>query len=212
MIYEIKLTVPILYCVCISGGGVYTWQKCLPPSCLFCCYRNQKTVPRGEVVTLGVYGFYCLYAAILCVPDTDNKHACLYYTIPVKLLGSLISDFVDSFRPTARINSICGRGHLETLLLWVLIHNKLIYASMCVFTGRCSLLPVVNNSGAICNSWKLDPSTLHFPLKGMLPFDKVTCLDYTFHWGDIIGQAQNLIFPYHTRNCLSLKLVCCAMC
>uniref|UniRef100_A0A669B9N4 Mediator of RNA polymerase II transcription subunit 23 n=1 Tax=Oreochromis niloticus TaxID=8128 RepID=A0A669B9N4_ORENI len=63
------------------------------------------------------------------------------------LLGSLISDFVDSFRPTARINSICG---------------------------RCSLLPVVNNSGAICNSWKLDPSTLRFPLRGMLPFDKVT--------------------------------------
>uniref|UniRef100_A0A8C3AUN5 Mediator of RNA polymerase II transcription subunit 23 n=1 Tax=Cyclopterus lumpus TaxID=8103 RepID=A0A8C3AUN5_CYCLU len=61
------------------------------------------------------------------------------------LLGSLISDFVDSFRPTARINSICG---------------------------RCSLLPVVNNSGAICNSWKLDPTTLHFPLRGMLPFDK----------------------------------------
>ncbi|XP_068198883.1 mediator of RNA polymerase II transcription subunit 23 isoform X3 [Antennarius striatus] len=61
------------------------------------------------------------------------------------ILGSLISDFVDSFRPTARINSICG---------------------------RCSLLPVVNNSGAICNSWKLDPTTLRFPLKGMLPFDK----------------------------------------
>ncbi|XP_049612105.1 mediator of RNA polymerase II transcription subunit 23 isoform X4 [Syngnathus scovelli] len=61
------------------------------------------------------------------------------------LLGSCVSDFVDSFRPTARINSICG---------------------------RCSLLPVVNNSGAICNSWKLDPSTLRFPLKGMLPFDK----------------------------------------
>uniref|UniRef100_UPI003AAA3CA9 mediator of RNA polymerase II transcription subunit 23 isoform X3 n=1 Tax=Centroberyx gerrardi TaxID=166262 RepID=UPI003AAA3CA9 len=61
------------------------------------------------------------------------------------LLGSVISDFVDSFRPTARINSICG---------------------------RCSLLPVVNNSGAICNSWKLDPTTLRFPLRGMLPFDK----------------------------------------
>lgn len=40
--------------------------------------------------------------------------------------------------------------------------------------GRCSLLPVVNNSGAICNSWKLDPTTLRFPLKGMLPYDKVT--------------------------------------
>ncbi|KAK0134208.1 Mediator of RNA polymerase II transcription subunit 23 [Merluccius polli] len=61
------------------------------------------------------------------------------------LLGSLISDFSDTFRPTARMNSICG---------------------------RCSLLPVVNNSGAICNSWKLDPTTLRFPLKGMLPYDK----------------------------------------
>ncbi|MGH0155386.1 UNVERIFIED_CONTAM: hypothetical protein FKN15_066795 [Acipenser sinensis] len=61
------------------------------------------------------------------------------------LLGNLISDFVDSFRATARINSICG---------------------------RCSLLPVVNNSGAICNSWKLDPTTLRFPLRGLLPYDK----------------------------------------
>lgn len=42
-----------------------------------------------------------------------------------------------------------------------------------VHTGRCSLLPVVNNSGAICNSWKLDPATLRFPLKGLLPYDKV---------------------------------------
>lgn len=41
--------------------------------------------------------------------------------------------------------------------------------------GRCSLLPVVNNSGAMCNSWKLDPTTLRFPLKGLLPYDKV-CL------------------------------------
>lgn len=31
----------------------------------------------------------------------------------LQLLGSLISDFVDSFRPTARINSICGE--LKTL-------------------------------------------------------------------------------------------------
>lgn len=44
-----------------------------------------------------------------------------------------------------------------------------------IHTGRCSLLPVVNNSGAICNSWKLDPATLRFPLKGLLPYDKVCC-------------------------------------
>lgn len=55
---------------------------------------------------------------------------------------------------------------------------------MYVFTGRCSLLPVVNNSGAICNSWKLDPTTLRFPLRGMLPFDKVTHVHVliTLHW------------------------------
>lgn len=47
------------------------------------------------------------------------------------------------------------------------------FNDVCVRAGRCSLLPVVNNSGAICNSWKLDPTTLRFPLKGMLPFDKV---------------------------------------
>lgn len=50
---------------------------------------------------------------------------------------------------------------------------KCLCVSVFVSAGRCSLLPVVNNSGAICNSWKLDPTTLRFPLKGMLPFDKV---------------------------------------
>ncbi|NXF20094.1 MED23 polymerase, partial [Rhodinocichla rosea] len=49
---------------------------------------------------------------------------------------------------------------------WVMI----IYVSLHI--GRCSLLPVVNNSGAMCNSWKLDPTTLRFPLKGLLPYDK----------------------------------------
>lgn len=53
-------------------------------------------------------------------------------------------------------------------------HCLRIYVSLHV--GRCSLLPVVNNSGAMCNSWKLDPTTLRFPLKGLLPYDKV-CLN-----------------------------------
>lgn len=37
----------------------------------------------------------------------------------LQLLGSLISDFVDSFRPTARINSICGE--IQTLP-WCILH------------------------------------------------------------------------------------------
>ncbi|KAA0709014.1 Mediator of RNA polymerase II transcription subunit 23 [Triplophysa tibetana] len=85
----------------------------------------------------------CLLPAYFAV--TEIRKLCPEGALSHWLLGSLICDFVDSFRPTARINSICG---------------------------RCSLLPVVNNSGAICNSWKLDPSTLRFPLRGMLPYDK----------------------------------------
>lgn len=149
--------------------------------------KSENCTQRGSCHIGCVWVLLSVCSNLTC---TWKKHACLYYTIPAKLLGSLISDFVDSFRPTARINSICGKRHLNTLLLWALIHNQLISALTCVFPGRCSLLPVVNNSGAICNSWKLDPSTLHFPLKGMLPFDKVTYLDYTFNWGDIIGHAQ----------------------
>lgn len=59
--------------------------------------------------------------------------------------------------------------------LWLLHPLMCVCVCVCVrvSAGRCSLLPVVNNSGAICNSWKLDPTTLRFPLKGMLPFDKV---------------------------------------
>lgn len=101
-----------------------------------------------------------------------------------QLLGSLISDFVDSFRPTARINSICGKSiHSSSShsVVSIISHKPLgrsvsclTSVSVCVcVSGRCSLLPVVNNSGAICNSWKLDPSTLRFPLRGMLPYDKV---------------------------------------
>uniref|UniRef100_A0A4W3IBS6 Mediator of RNA polymerase II transcription subunit 23 n=1 Tax=Callorhinchus milii TaxID=7868 RepID=A0A4W3IBS6_CALMI len=85
----------------------------------------------------------CLLPAYFAV--TEIRKLCPEGKLSHWLLGNLISDFVDSFRPTARINSICG---------------------------RCSLLPVVNNSGAICNSWKLDPTTLRFPLRGLLPYDK----------------------------------------
>lgn len=99
----------------------------------------------------------------------------------LQLLGSLISDFVDSFRPTARINSICGkmRSHIlvsrccRRCIPWAPAAACHMFEYV---SGRCSLLPVVNNSGAICNSWKLDPTTLRFPLRGMLPYDKVPLL------------------------------------
>lgn len=47
----------------------------------------------------------------------------------LQLLGNLVSDFVDTFRPTARINSICGRIIIlnipnSTWFLVILLLNK----------------------------------------------------------------------------------------
>uniref|UniRef100_A0A6Q2Y1C4 Mediator of RNA polymerase II transcription subunit 23 n=1 Tax=Esox lucius TaxID=8010 RepID=A0A6Q2Y1C4_ESOLU len=103
----------------------------------------QQLLAAREVVEYILDRNACLLPAYFAITEIRKLYP--EGTLSHWLLGSLISDFVDSFRPTARINSICG---------------------------RCSLLPVVNNSGAICNSWKLDPTTLRFPLRGMLPFDK----------------------------------------
>uniref|UniRef100_A0A5F8H8I9 Mediator of RNA polymerase II transcription subunit 23 n=1 Tax=Monodelphis domestica TaxID=13616 RepID=A0A5F8H8I9_MONDO len=103
----------------------------------------QQLLAAREVIAYILERNSCLLPAYFAVTEIRKLYP--EGKLPHWLLGNLVSDFVDTFRPTARINSICG---------------------------RCSLLPVVNNSGAICNSWKLDPTTLRFPLKGLLPYDK----------------------------------------
>ncbi|XP_062952280.1 mediator of RNA polymerase II transcription subunit 23 isoform X4 [Cynocephalus volans] len=103
----------------------------------------QQLLVAREVIAYILERNACLLPAYFAVTEIRKLYP--EGKLPHWLLGNLVSDFVDTFRPTARINSICG---------------------------RCSLLPVVNNSGAICNSWKLDPATLRFPLKGLLPYDK----------------------------------------
>ncbi|XP_074752433.1 mediator of RNA polymerase II transcription subunit 23 isoform X7 [Athene noctua] len=103
----------------------------------------QQLLAAREVVAYILERNACLLPAYFAVTEIRKLYP--EGKLPHWLLGNLVSDFVDTFRPTARINSICG---------------------------RCSLLPVVNNSGAMCNSWKLDPTTLRFPLKGLLPYDK----------------------------------------
>lgn len=60
-------------------------------------------------------------------------------------IAKLISDFMETFRPLARMVSVIGRP---------------------------SLLPVIGHPGSSISVWKLDPNTLSFPLKGLLPYDK----------------------------------------
>lgn len=99
---------------CAPGGWIYSGQKCLPPASLLCCHRNQKIISRRTTLTLGkwVIFFFFLFLKIQI-----HNFVTVYWTLVVlQLLGSLISDFVDSFRPTARINSICGKTLTHSIL------------------------------------------------------------------------------------------------
>ncbi|XP_014671221.1 PREDICTED: mediator of RNA polymerase II transcription subunit 23-like [Priapulus caudatus] len=62
-------------------------------------------------------------------------------------IGKLFSDFVDSFKPTAQMVTMAGSAL-----------NK--------------LLPVVGYAVQAGNVWKLDPTSLRFPIRGSLPYDK----------------------------------------
>ncbi|KAG8011212.1 Mediator of RNA polymerase II transcription subunit 23 [Nibea albiflora] len=142
MAVETSLLPPRMVCVALISSDSLEWERTQLWALTFKLIR--KII--GGVDYKGVRDLLkAVLDKIQTIPTTVSSAIVQQLMAAREILGSLISDFVDSFRPTARINSICG---------------------------RCSLLPVVNNSGAICNSWKLDPTTLRFPLRGMLPFDK----------------------------------------
>ena len=88
----------------------------------------------------------CLLPAYLLINEImkgnpDGKNC------PHWKLAPLLSNFIESFRPTAQMVSIIGHG---------------------------KLLPVVPCSGVseqYAQPWRLDPNTLKLPLKGTLPYD-----------------------------------------
>ncbi|KAK6627240.1 Mediator of RNA polymerase II transcription subunit 23 [Polyplax serrata] len=89
-------------------------------------------------------------------------------------LANLLSSFVESFRPCAQMVSIVG-------------HSK--------------LLPVVEHSGYAdhLSPWKLDPSTLKFTLKGILPYDKE------------LVEPQTGLLRYVLEQPYSRDMVCCML-
>ncbi|OXB72551.1 UNVERIFIED_CONTAM: hypothetical protein H355_000225 [Colinus virginianus] len=142
MAVETGLLPPRMVCESLINSDTLEWERTQLWALTFKLIR--KII--GGVDYKGVRDLLkVILEKILTIPNTVSSAVVQQLLAARELLGNLVSDFVDTFRPTARINSICG---------------------------RCSLLPVVNNSGAMCNSWKLDPTTLRFPLKGLLPYDK----------------------------------------
>ena len=89
-------------------------------------------------------------------------------------LANLLSSYVESFRPCAQMVSIIG-------------HSK--------------MLPVVEHSGYAdhLSPWKLDPATLKFNLKGILPFDKE------------LLEPQTELLRYVLEQPYSRDMVCCML-
>lgn len=58
-----------------------------------------------------------------CIQSNLDFIFILFCFVLCQLLGNLVSDFVDTFRPTARINSICGRIIIQNILnsTWSLV-------------------------------------------------------------------------------------------
>ncbi|KAL3284506.1 hypothetical protein HHI36_018665 [Cryptolaemus montrouzieri] len=84
----------------------------------------------------------CLIPGYLLVNELQKG----YPVCPHWCLASLFSDYVDSFRALAQMVSIVGQSEMR---------------------------PVVEHSGCsehLVNPWKLDPLTLRFNLKGILPY------------------------------------------
>lgn len=106
-------------------------NACLLPA-YFAVTEIRKLYPEGQL-SHWVSGWFCV-----CLNTHVQLCHCLPNTFVLQLLGSLISDFVDSFRPTARINSICG----ETLrLLCKILTNSSFNCSVfyLFFAGVCKI-------------------------------------------------------------------------
>lgn len=104
-------------------------------------------------------------------------YICIYILLKyfcLQKLANLLSGFVESFRPCAQMVSIIG-------------HSR--------------MFPVVEHSGLPDSQspWKLDPSTLKFSLKGILPYDKE------------LLEPQTGLLRYVLEQPYSRDMVCCML-
>ena len=76
---------------------------------------------------------------------------------------------------------------LQVSLSWIICDWKLNF----ILTGRSHLVPIVGHSLSTSSVWRLNTSTLKFPLNGPLPYDKVCWLYiFIFHLHYLPPSAQ----------------------
>uniref|UniRef100_A0A3Q2TKP9 Mediator of RNA polymerase II transcription subunit 23 n=1 Tax=Fundulus heteroclitus TaxID=8078 RepID=A0A3Q2TKP9_FUNHE len=170
MAVETSLLPPRLVCVALISSDSLEWERTRLWALTFKLIR--KII--GGVDYKGVRDLLkAVLDKIQTIPITVSS-AILKQLLAAREVVEYILDrnacLLPAYFAVTEIRKLYPEGQLSH---WVnVFHLKGPHDIRNSFVGRCSLLPVVNNSGAICNSWKLDPTTLRFPLRGMLPYDK----------------------------------------
>uniref|UniRef100_W5KU24 Mediator of RNA polymerase II transcription subunit 23 n=1 Tax=Astyanax mexicanus TaxID=7994 RepID=W5KU24_ASTMX len=168
MAVETSLLPPRMVCQALINSDSLEWERTQLWALTFKLIR--KII--GGVDYKGVRDLLkAVLDKVQTIPNLVSS-AVVHQLLPVREVVEYILDrnacLLPAYFAVNEIRKLYPEGQLSH---WVVFFWKCVVC-VCFVLGRCSLLPVVNNSGAICNSWKLDPATLRFPLKGMLPYDK----------------------------------------
>lgn len=126
-------------------------NACLLPA-YFAITEIRKLYPEGQLshwvsVCVAMCNIICNYIVWIFICEF------LIMSVHFQLLGSLISDFVDSFRPTARINSICGKRNWLLLLLWIPgdLNMPLIIWSVIIIINRTVTRKWMKTKKTVCS-------------------------------------------------------------
>ncbi|XP_043213331.1 mediator of RNA polymerase II transcription subunit 23-like isoform X1 [Amphibalanus amphitrite] len=126
--------------------------------------------------------FHAIYGVIQHIFDREAALLPAYFIVneimrsypdckgfPHWKLAGLLEGFIGSFRSTAQMVTIMGRQYM---------------------------LPIVEHAVQPANSWKLDPVTLRFQVKGNLPYERA------------VLQPQKALLMYIVRQPYSREMVC----
>ncbi|XP_063968330.1 mediator of RNA polymerase II transcription subunit 23-like [Lytechinus pictus] len=118
-----------------------------------------KDIPKSVNVSTGRQ-LDAVTKVVLHIIDRNNCLLPAYFAVTEMLklfpengpaihwaIGEELANYVDSFKPVANLITV---------------------------TGRSLLLPVIGHFNNTSNSWRLDPVTLAFPTRGLLPFEPET--------------------------------------
>ncbi|XP_037090079.1 mediator of RNA polymerase II transcription subunit 23-like isoform X3 [Pollicipes pollicipes] len=145
------------------------------------CLERARQLPP-EISEAVADQFHALYSVIQHIFDREAALLPAYFIVneivrsypdcrgfPHWKLAGLLEAFIASFRSTAQMVTMIGRQHM---------------------------LPIVEHAAQPASSWKLDQTTLRFPVKGNLPYERA------------VLQPQRALLMHMVRQPYSREMVC----